>query len=56
MGDTERKAETQAEGEAADSMQGARCRTRFWKSGIRPGAKGRRSTAEPPRHPCLQIS
>ena len=30
-------------------MQGAWCRTRSWDSSITPWAKGRRSTAEPPR-------
>ena len=47
---TEREAETLAEGEAG-SMQGARCRTRSWDSGITHSAEGRHSTAEPPRRP-----
>ena len=35
MKDTEREAETQAEGEVG-SMQGARCGTRSWDCGITP--------------------
>ena len=50
MRDTERKAETQAEGKAG-SPQEARCRTRSWDPGVRPWAKGRCSTAEPSRSP-----
>ena len=52
--DRVREAETQAEGEAG-SMQGARCGTRSWDSRITPWAKGRRSTAEPPRDPHVCI-
>ena len=48
--ETEREAETQAEGEAG-SMQGARCGTRSRVSMIMPWAEGRCSTAEPPRDP-----
>ena len=48
MRDTEREAETQAEGEAG-SLQGARCRTGSWDPGITPWAKGRCSTTEPPQ-------
>ena len=52
MGDTERarEAETQAEGEAG-STQEARCGTRSRDPRITPRAKGRHSTAEPPRRP-----
>ena len=50
MRDTEREAETQAEGEAG-SLWGAQCGTRSWDPRIMPGAEGRRSTAEPPRKP-----
>ena len=50
MRDTEREAETQAEGEAG-SMQGARRGARSRDSRIKPWAKGRRQTAEPPRDP-----
>ena len=39
MRDTQREAETQAEGEAG-SMQGAPCRTRSQDSGIMPWAEG----------------
>ena len=35
-------------------MQGARCWTRSQDPGITPWAKGRRSTAEPPRPPYLE--
>ena len=52
MRDTEREAETQAEGEAG-SMPGTRCRTRFWDSRTAPWAKGRCQTTEPPRDPLL---
>ena len=48
MRDTQRKAETQAEGEAG-SMQGAWRGTRSWDPGVTPWAAGRCSTAEPPR-------
>ena len=52
MRDTERErvAETQA-GEEAGSMQGAQRRTQSQVSRIKPWAKGRHSTAEPPRDP-----
>ena len=50
MRDTQREAETQAEGEAG-SMWGARCGTRSQDPGITSWAEGRRSTAEPPRRP-----
>ena len=50
MRDTQREAETQAEGEAG-SMQGAGCGTRSWDSRITPWAEGRCSTAKPPRVP-----
>ena len=48
MRDTQREAETQAEGEAG-SMQGARRGTRSQDPGVTPWAEGRCSTAEPPR-------
>ena len=51
MRDTEKKAETQAEGGEAGSMQGARCRTQSQASRIWPWAEGRRYTPEPPRDP-----
>ena len=47
MTDTERKAETQAEGEAG-SMQGARHGTGYWVSRIRPWAE---EGAKPLAHP-----
>lgn len=47
MRDTERKAETEAEGEA-DSMQGAWCGTQSWTPGSHPELK---ADAEPSR--CL---
>ena len=50
MRDTEREAETQAEGEAG-SMQGAQYRTRSQDPRITTGAKGRGSTTEPSRCP-----
>ena len=50
MRDTQREAETQAEGEAG-SLQGAQCRTWSQDSRITLGAKGRRSTTEPPWRP-----
>ena len=52
MKDTQREAETQAEGEAG-SPQEARCGTRFWDSGIMPWAKGRCSVTEPPTRPSI---
>ena len=48
MRDSEKEAESQAEGEAG-STQGARCGTQSRESRITPQAKGRRSTAEPSR-------
>ena len=51
MRETERQAETQAEEGEAGSMQGAQRGTRSWESEITPQAKGRRSTAEPPKRP-----
>ena len=50
MRDTQREAETQAEGEAG-SMQGAQCGTRSRDSRIMPWAKGRHQTAEQTRDP-----
>ena len=50
--DTEREAESQAEGEVG-SMLGARCGTQFQKSGIMPWAKARCSIAEPPGRPKI---
>ena len=50
MRDTERDTETQAEGEAG-SMKGAQCGTQSRDCRITPWAKGRLSTAEPPRRP-----
>ena len=52
MRETEREAETQAE-EEAGSMQEAQCGTWSQDSGIMPWAKGRHSTAEPPRCPHI---
>ena len=57
MRDTQREAETQAEGEAG-SIQGARCGTQSQVSRITPWAEGRRLTAEPPRRPpqgCFKL-
>ena len=54
MRNTQKEAETQAEGEAG-SMQGARYGTRSWNSEIMPRAKGRHSTTEPPRRPHCVI-
>ena len=51
MRDTEKETETQAEGEVG-SLRGARRGTQSQDPGITPWAKGRRSTAEPPRGPC----
>ena len=48
MRDTERQAVTQAEGEAG-SMQGTWHETQSQDSRITPWAKGKPSTAEPPR-------
>ena len=50
MGDTQREAEPQAEGEAG-SLWGGQCRIRSQDSGITTQAKGRCSTTEPPRCP-----
>ena len=50
MRDTEREAETQAEGEAG-CLQGSRCGTRSQDPRITTWAKGRCLTTEPPRHP-----
>ena len=50
MGDTEREAETQAEGEAG-FPQGAWCETQSQDPGITIWAKGRHSATEPPRRP-----
>ena len=50
MRDTEREAETRAEGEAG-SLQGAQCRTRSQDPEVTTWTEGRRSTAEPLRHP-----
>ena len=52
MRDTEREADTQAEGEAG-SMKEAGCGTWSQDPGIMPWAKGRRQTAEPPRYPSF---
>ena len=52
MRDTEREAETKAEGEPG-SMQGARYGTGSQDSGIMPWAEDRCSTAEPLRCPTL---
>ena len=46
MRDTQRQAETEAEGEAG-SIQGSRCGTGSRDSRITPWAEGRRSTTEP---------
>ena len=54
MRDTEREAETLAEGEAG-SMQGARWGTRSQDPGSRPEPKARRSTTEPRRCPKLSV-
>ena len=54
MRDTEREAETEAEGEAG-SMQGAGLRTGSQDPRITPWAKGRHYTAEPPRDPLIFI-
>ena len=49
-----REAETEAEGEAG-SLRGACCGTRSQDPGITTQAKGRRSTAEPPRRPSSWV-
>ena len=49
--ETQREAETQAEGGEANSVQGAQCGTQSQDPAITPWAKGRRSTTEPPRRP-----
>ena len=55
MRDTEREAETQAEGETG-SLWGTWCRTRFQDPGITTWAEGRCSTTEPPRSPIFSSS
>ena len=50
MRDTQREAETQAEGEAG-SLGGAGCRSRSRDPRVMPWAEGRCSFAEPPRCP-----
>ena len=52
MRETQREAETQAEGEAG-SMQGAQYGTGSRVSRITPWAKGRCSTAKPPWRPSV---
>ena len=57
MRDTQRKAETQAEGEAG-SLRGAQCGIWSWDPRVMPWAEGRRSTTEHPRlqylwHTCV---
>ena len=52
MRETEREAETQAEGEAG-STQEAWCGTWSQDPGITPWAEGRCSTTEPPRYPNI---
>ena len=54
MKDTQREAETWAEGEAG-SLQETQCGTPSPGRGIRPWVKGRPSTAEPSRH-CKRCS
>ena len=54
MRDTQREAETQAEGEAG-SLQGARCGTRTQDPRSTTSARGRCSTTEPPRYPGMSI-
>ena len=51
----EREAERQAEGEAG-SMQGARCRTRFWVSRITPSAEGSAKSLSHPGLPPRSLS
>ena len=55
MRDTERVAETQAEGEAG-SMQGAGHGTQSWVTRITHWAEGRHQTAGPPRDPLAPNS
>ena len=55
MRDTERDAETKAEGEAG-FPQGTQCRTASQDPGITPWVKGRCSTTEPPRCPHTSVS
>ena len=50
MRDTQREAETQAEGKAR-STQGAWCETRSQDSGVMPWTQERDSPTEPPRRP-----
>ena len=52
--ETEREAETQAEGEAG-SMQGARCGTQSWVSRIRPWAEGGGKLLSHPGCPLLEL-
>ena len=54
MRDTEREAETQAEGEAGSS-RGARSVTGSQDSRIKTSSKGRHSIAEPPRRPNVTL-
>ena len=54
MRETDREAETQAEGEAG-SIQRARCGTPSQVSRSTCWVKGRRSTAEPPKRPSTEI-
>ena len=54
MRDTEKEAETQAEGEAG-SLQGAQRRTQSQDPRIPTWAKGGGSTTEPPRSPYFVI-
>ena len=54
MRDTEREAETQAEGEAG-SLRGARCGTRSRDLGVTPWAEGGCSTAEPAARPSTNL-
>ena len=51
MRDTQREAQTQAEGEAG-SMQGARRGTQSWDPRITPWAKG---SAKPLSHPGIPV-
>ena len=54
MNNTEKEAETQAEGEVS-SPQGARPGTRSRDPGTTTRAKGRRPTTEPPRRPSVLL-
>ena len=55
MRDTEREAETQAEGEAG-SIQGARCKTRSQDLGITPWAQGDTKPLSHPGIPVITVS